>query len=46
MKYHVYSRQLGGYLAMDFETREAAEQWRQSYLTHSPGETLDIVAAS
>ena len=30
-KYHVYSSMLGGYLAMDFTTKEEAQQFIEDY---------------
>jgi len=30
-KYHVYSSMLGGYLAMDFTTREEAQEYINDY---------------
>lgn len=50
MKYHVYSRLLAGYLAMDLPTREDAQEWiAQYYADRSAGsrrEGLQIVEVS
>lgn len=48
MKYHVYSHELEGYLAMDFSTRDEALAWRLNYLktraTWNHKESLYIIA--
>ena len=45
MKHHVYSSLLGGYLAMDFDTKEEAQLWIDTYHKQSDRrERLSIVS--